>query len=77
MEKRFPSIVIGYQVVDPAANDKVIHKGKYNLDNDGERRAFAERAHQAMADGHEIRSKMVQDRRQFAALGQLKKSGTK
>lgn len=71
MQKRFPAIIVGYQVVDRASN-KTIKTGKFHLDNDQERRAFAERSNQAIMDGYEVRTHMKEDRRQFAALQGLK-----
>lgn len=53
----FPAIVVGFTIHD--AHGKAVHRGKYRLDDDIERRAAGQRFHEAMRDGFEVRTRRI------------------
>jgi hypothetical protein len=54
-ERVFPArLVVGYAVLNKSGF--VVHVGKYNYEDYTQRRAFAERARQAVIDCHEMRT---------------------
>lgn len=53
-ERAFPDVEVGYAVLNKGGF--VVHVGKYNYQDYTQRRAFAERALQAVIDCHEIRT---------------------
>lgn len=53
----FPAIVVGFTIHDESG--KVVHRGKYRLNDDTERRAAGQRFHEAMRDGFEIRTRRI------------------